>query len=320
MRPRLAGVVLALTVVGPALGAEPDDDRIAMAVMELGTSGNIDRSQVEGLELVLADVLSRTDHVRAVMPSEIEALLGLEARKQLMGCEADTSCLAEIGGALGATYLLRPQVAQVGGTWLIQLALIHTEDARTLARATREASDDTQLVRQLRSAAEELLAAVPAPTRSEATTASATPEPGGEAPAPAVRPAPRLTRSQQQGRQITFWLGLGAGTLLVAGGGSVWGINADRMRRHNEAADLWQSWLDEPSGVAPVTTDLLSRTEARRVLDGERIGVLLMALGAGAIIGGVSFGSPTGGAPVQAALLPLPGGAQATLTARWGGP
>ena len=39
-------------------------------------------------------------------PSDIQAMIGLERMKDLVGCENDSSCLTELGGALGADLLI----------------------------------------------------------------------------------------------------------------------------------------------------------------------------------------------------------------------
>src|SRR5438309_267107 len=49
--------------------------------------------------------------------SEMQALLGLERQKELMGCsdESTASCLAELAGALGADGVLTGTLGKVGG-------------------------------------------------------------------------------------------------------------------------------------------------------------------------------------------------------------
>jgi hypothetical protein len=45
-------------------------------------------------------------------------MLALEQAKQSVGCGSDMACLAEIGGALGADYLITGSVLLVGDTYL----------------------------------------------------------------------------------------------------------------------------------------------------------------------------------------------------------
>lgn len=45
-----------------------------------------------------------------ISSADIAASLGLERQRQLLGC-AGTSCMAEIGGALGSDYVVRGNVA-----------------------------------------------------------------------------------------------------------------------------------------------------------------------------------------------------------------
>src|SRR5262249_52636242 len=53
----------------------------------------------------LASEISRRPNLKAITKNDIQALLGLERMKDALGC-GDVSCLAEIGGALGADRLM----------------------------------------------------------------------------------------------------------------------------------------------------------------------------------------------------------------------
>jgi TolB-like protein len=54
--------------------------------------------------------------------ADIAAVLGAEREKQLLGC-ADGQCMAELGGALGAEYIVRGDVGRVGKVLKVHLVM-----------------------------------------------------------------------------------------------------------------------------------------------------------------------------------------------------
>ncbi|MDF1561495.1 MAG: hypothetical protein P1V51_00545 [Deltaproteobacteria bacterium] len=282
-----------------AADAEEKEERIAIAVTPMVTRGPIEHTEVEGLELVLAAALQNEPRVRAIMPSEIQTLLGLEAQKQLMGCESDSSCLAEIGGALGAPYVLSSQVSRVGSTWLLQLSILDAAASETVHRATRETDGIDPLVKAIKSAVAEILPKLP-----ELQNAA-----GPRAGSAATTPS-HVVAAPNKGSRTLFWIGLGTGVAMVAAGGGIWAVNESTIARHNDASLALQSGtVTQPSDY------LLDSEEARSVKAGRNVGVLLTGLGAALIAADVTLGALGGGKTTQAAIVPLEGGAYATL--RW---
>ena len=291
----LALALLAVPMTPAAAESEaPAEERIAIAVTSMITRGKIDREEVEGLELVLAASLQKEPRVRAIMPSEIQTLLGLEAQKQLMGCEDNSSCLAEIGGALGAPYVLSSQVSRVGSTWLLQLSLLDAAASETLHRATREVDGIDPLVKAIKSTVAEILTRVP-----ELKNAS-----GPLAGAAATGPTHAMA-APTKGSKTLFWIGLGTGVAMVAGGGGMWMVGQSTISRHNDAA------LSAQTGQ-PISDNLLDSTDARTAQATRNIGVLLTGLGAALIAADATLGA-LGGSGAQAAIVPLPDGAYATV-------
>ncbi len=126
------------------------------------------------------DVLSQAD---------IGALIGLERQKKMLGCGDDFSCLAEIGGALGAEYVLSTQVGQIGSRFHLSLQLLDARRASVIARVSTF-SDTTEdalaattqrAVAQALSAARDRASVVPA-AATATSAAVATRPPGPTAP------------------------------------------------------------------------------------------------------------------------------------------
>ena len=62
----------------------------------------------------------------AIGQDDINAMLGLEQQKELLGCD-DVSCVAEIGGALGVDKLMVLKVARVGAKWAVTAKIMTTD-------------------------------------------------------------------------------------------------------------------------------------------------------------------------------------------------
>ena len=108
------------------------------------------------LTTLVYDECSAAKTSEPISSAEILEMLGVEKQKQLLGC-TESSCLAEIGGALGTDYLLSSQVGLIGSRLRVDVRLIDARKAKVLSSAggfVPKGSDDaladavTHLVRQ----------------------------------------------------------------------------------------------------------------------------------------------------------------------------
>ncbi len=88
---------------------------------------------------VLTDILLEslmTRHgLRALGPSDIQALLSVEQQKALLGC-TDESCMTELAGALGADWLIAGSVGMLEDMFVLSLQLIEAKSAKVTSRST----------------------------------------------------------------------------------------------------------------------------------------------------------------------------------------
>lgn len=78
-------------------------------------------------------------------PTELQAVLGLERQKQLLGCEDNSSCVAEISAALGVEFLLVGRLAKLGKRLEVDLRLVRQKDAAVVAREAGGVDDESEL-------------------------------------------------------------------------------------------------------------------------------------------------------------------------------
>lgn len=131
-------LVVAWLVLAGLTGAAGAEEKRAIAVLDLKARG-LEASVAENVtELVLKEI-DRVGMFRTISTEEIKRMLEHEQQKILLGCD-DTSCLAEIGGALGVDLLVAGGVGKLGDTWVISLKLIDVRGVKVLRREERTVS------------------------------------------------------------------------------------------------------------------------------------------------------------------------------------
>ena len=97
-------------------------------------------------DLLLAAVSKHTGY-EVIGISDIEAMLGLEKLKDVLGCD-DVTCAAQIGGTLGIDELLAGSVSQLGDNVIINLKVINTQLQKVKARGQAQVKADESLFPQ----------------------------------------------------------------------------------------------------------------------------------------------------------------------------
>jgi hypothetical protein len=117
-------------------------------------------------ELVTASTLvelRKLQRVSVIGMAEIAAMLDLEAQKQLVGCDEDESCLAEIAGALGVDVLVVGTLAKVGDEHILGMRRIDQRKAQVAGSLSRRlvAEDGEEFLAALGPAVDELFGEYP---------------------------------------------------------------------------------------------------------------------------------------------------------------
>ena len=122
-------IVILAVLAAPALGAaqeaeEPEDTRITVVVVPLSS-----KPAIPGIEVLTEELrtqVARHGGYRLVTPEEMNAIDG-ELQRQLAGGCDEASCIAELGGALGARYLITGRIGKLGSTFSLNIKLIDIE-------------------------------------------------------------------------------------------------------------------------------------------------------------------------------------------------
>ena len=147
-------LALAISSAAPTAAAA-DSGRIV--VTPLQAQRNVDEGLVTLLGEVMLTELSSHGHT-VVGYSDIKAMLDNEAAKAIVDCDG-TTCLAELGDAMGARYLLHSSLGRIGGQYVINLKLIDVEKSTVKNRITRQvgADDEAALIQAIREGVAELM-------------------------------------------------------------------------------------------------------------------------------------------------------------------
>jgi TolB-like protein len=217
MRGLVVAVVAAFTLATPP-AARAAAGRPRIAVMELRAGQGLDPRSAGTLTTVLSADAARVGF-DVISQSDIAAMLAFQKQRQMLGC-ADDGCLAELGGALGADFVLSGEAAVVGSRNHVSLVLVDSKRAAVVARSAgfSEAGAD-----QL---------AIAALARFRALVKQVRPDLAAAAPAIESPDARRL-----HARRTAAWWTLGAGGVVLAGGAAV-GLVA--RSQANDLAGAWQ--------------------------------------------------------------------------------
>lgn len=93
---------------------------------------------------------------RVTTPADLEAMLGLERQRQLLGCNEDTSCLAEISSALGVPLVATGRLTRLGKRFELDVRVIRQKDGIVVASDARAIDDEARLGDLLEQSAEAL--------------------------------------------------------------------------------------------------------------------------------------------------------------------
>jgi TolB-like protein len=235
----MAAVVLSLFAAAP--GAE----KPKLIVLDLTAAGIDERVGSALSEAVTAEAANRAVF-QVISSKEVQTMLGVERQKQMVGCSEGSSCLTELGGALGARFVMSGSVARLGSSFQLSLQTFDTKTAQPVGRSSRIAKD-----------LGELRGLIPWAV-AEATGTPLPPPPS---------------------RWLPYSIIAGGGLLAVAGG--VVGFNA--LTREEVISSELSHGKTNPASLRPAAeyateADIIGRQKAQALI-GLTAGAALVALG-----------------------------------------
>lgn len=115
-------------------------DRVPIAVMDLQGRG-VDEAAAGALTTEVGNTLAQLRVFQVITREDIKRMLQLEQTKQQCTGEADASCMAEIGGALGVDYLVYGDVSKIANVYSVNLVLLDITSAKATNRVGRKITE-----------------------------------------------------------------------------------------------------------------------------------------------------------------------------------
>ncbi|RMG12030.1 MAG: PEGA domain-containing protein [Deltaproteobacteria bacterium] len=141
-----------------SLAAAQEEELPSLVVMDFQTSGDLPERLAKTVVGQVVAAATRTDAFRNVVSGDdIRNLLSLEAQRQLCGADAE-SCLAEIGGALGADFMVTGTISKTGDVLVLQMNLLAVSEAKVVNRVSRTLKSEGAILDEVPRATVELLA------------------------------------------------------------------------------------------------------------------------------------------------------------------
>lgn len=146
---RVSAVALGLCVAARATAAPPpastaagcaapSRDKVRVLVLDLksSSSSSADAARIQALSSIVAAEAGRVAGFTLLSARELRAAIAHEADRQLVGCDADTGCLAEIADAVDADLLVHGTIDTVDGAPVVSLTLLNTRALVVVNRVT----------------------------------------------------------------------------------------------------------------------------------------------------------------------------------------
>ena len=189
---RKLAVVVAIMALASVAGAA----KKKVAVPRMKASGSDIESMASPLTEILTTELESLVDVEVIGSSDISALIGFEKEKELLGCDDDVTCIAQIGGALGVDLLLVSEVGRVGSTYVLNLKLIDSHKGTVLKRGYRSVPSADGLIDAVKPALAVVVPLLSSTGATQPAAATADPEPTPE-PEPEPTPEPDQTAATE---------------------------------------------------------------------------------------------------------------------------
>jgi hypothetical protein len=96
---------------------------VTIALLPLAALGGVPRETAQLVGDALAGELRKRPGVSVLTQADVAALLGVEKTRQMLGC-AESGCMAEIGGALGADRVVHGSLGRVGESLVVNVSAL----------------------------------------------------------------------------------------------------------------------------------------------------------------------------------------------------
>ena len=128
----------------------------SVVVLPLETSG-VRQDLADSIGLVVPSEVRRLlPGAKVISGSEIATFMSLERQRQLLGCESDSSCVAEMVGALGVDEIVSGKLGKVGHSYVLEVRRMDARKGTVRGSVAKSITDLDGLVPTLEASLDEL--------------------------------------------------------------------------------------------------------------------------------------------------------------------
>ena len=238
-------LLLSLSFICFPVLSRAQDEKIPIIVMDFASKGGVSHKQMDALSDLLSAQIASMGPFKVIGKNDIKSALQLENQRSLLGCD-DTSCVAELGGALGARWVVVGNVGRFDKSFLMNLKILDAEQVKVVAAVARMVrGDQSALIDILGETVHELM------TKA--------------APATGHKPAERKTKPMHPyvlWGHVALWSGVGCLAVGGIGAGLAGKYGTDYENGDLEAESKSETmagvmWTGFGLGAALVTTGLV---------------------------------------------------------------
>ncbi len=187
-------LVLAYSIA-PSLSAEESP---GIVVWKLQANKGVDDADVNLISNFVANQVAKYSGSKVISEADIQTILKGEETRQQCGAE-DTSCVAEIGAALGVPEAVSGDIGKIGDFWMLNLRRINVRSAEVIGRSSRNIDGSVNdLIRALPESVAELFGTSPPGPLSHGERES---EPKAK-PSPPAEPGRLYVKSEPTGASL----------------------------------------------------------------------------------------------------------------------
>lgn len=158
MRFKISAALIAAFLI-PFLTADAKGEekkKQTIVIWRLEAKTGVTDKDIDSISGFVTAEAEKTSGLKAVGEADIKAVLEGEQKKQQCGAEA-TSCMAEMGAALGAELAMSGDLGRMGDYWILNLRLINVKTVVVVKRVGKQIKGDiNSLIENLSSAVKEL--------------------------------------------------------------------------------------------------------------------------------------------------------------------
>ena len=136
-------ILLSLLVSGITLADA--DTPPGIVVWKLQGNENVKPTDVNLISNFVANKVAKYSGSKVISEADIYTILKGEQTRQRCGTE-DTSCVAEIGAALGVQEAVSGDIGKMGDYWMLNLRRINVRSAEVIGRSSRNIKGDTNVL------------------------------------------------------------------------------------------------------------------------------------------------------------------------------